>query len=103
MGFGVGVVDAEADDAVPGEGDGVGHALGERVARLGRLFDVYHPFETFVPFRWDATDLNDVLDEWLGNPAGEAIKAHAADLWRQSHRDRYLRAEQVLAEVGLAP
>lgn len=65
--------------------------------------DVYQPFETYVPFRWDASDLNDVLDEWLGNAAGHAIKERASELWRQGHHDRFVRAEQVLTEVGLAP
>ncbi len=65
--------------------------------------DVYRPFETYIPFGWDASDLNAVLDEWLGNPAAQSIKEHAADLWRQSYRDRFMRAEEVLTAVGLAP
>ena len=65
--------------------------------------DVYRPFETFVPFRWDASDLNEVLDEWRGNAASAAIKERASELWRQSHHDRFQRAEEVLTKVGLAP
>lgn len=29
--------------------------------------DVYHPYETYVPFRWDCEDLTEKIDEYLKN------------------------------------
>jgi hypothetical protein len=63
--------------------------------------DVYRAHETYVPFRWDATDLNAVVDDWLGNPGRHAIRERASELWRRGHREQFARAEAVLAEVGL--
>lgn len=29
--------------------------------------NIYHPFETYIPFQWDCDDLNDKIDEYLEN------------------------------------
>jgi hypothetical protein len=63
--------------------------------------DVYRPYETYVPFGWDAADLNDVVDHWLSNRERHAIRDRASELWRRGHRDQFARAEEVLTAVGL--
>ena len=29
--------------------------------------DIFHPYETYVPFRWDCEDLVEKIDEYLKN------------------------------------
>ncbi len=62
--------------------------------------DVFRPDDTYVPFDWDASDLVEKVDRWLGDEEGRARIARRA---YESYRDQLAgcaeRFESIVAEI----
>jgi hypothetical protein len=64
--------------------------------------DVFVPFETYVPFGWDAEDLLEKTNYYLAHEQErKRIAANAYDSYRQQTANMEERLESVLALVGI--
>ena len=64
--------------------------------------DVFVPFETYVPFSWDATDLLEKAEYYLAHEhERKRIAANAYDSFRQQTTRMEQRLESILNLVGL--